>query len=255
MAGRSEDFERTGLLRLPGAIPPAVAATMRDRFWAFLAAEHGVQPDQPETWTAEHPRRLQGLKRAGAFNPMATDAVRGALDELLGAAAWQPPKTWGLPLVTFPVPGAAWRLPARGWHVDSYGPEHELPGVTVFAFLASVAARGGGTAVLSGSHRLVNHDIAATGRWRPAEIKAALGADHPWLGELWGARPPSGPRARYLDESPTIDGVPLTVRELTGAPGDVVLMHPRTLHVAAPNSLATPRMMLVEIIGRRGSGA
>lgn len=35
-------------------------------------------------------------------------------------------------------------------------------------------------------------------------------------------------------------------RELTGEPGDVILMHPRTLHVTAPNTGDHPRMMLVE---------
>ena len=245
------EFERTGLLRLPAAVPAAAVADMRDRFWAVLTAEHGIEPDRPDTWTVEHPRHLQGLKRAGAFNPMATGMVLEALDVLLGAGGWSPPKTWGLPLVTFPVKGAEWTLPSSGWHVDSYGPDHELPGVTVFAFLAPVAARGGGTAVLAGSHRLVNHHIATTGSWRPAEVKAALAADHPWLRELWAAGPQAGRVARYLDEGATIDGVPLRVLELTGAPGDVVLMHPRTLHAPAPNTLATPRMMLVEIIGRR----
>src|SRR3954447_23062828 len=95
-ATRREEFERSGLLRMPGAVPAPGVATMRDRIWAFLSAE----PDRPETWTPGPARRMQPLRKADAFAPMASDEVAGALDDLMGD--WQRPKTWGLPLVTFP---------------------------------------------------------------------------------------------------------------------------------------------------------
>jgi ectoine hydroxylase-related dioxygenase (phytanoyl-CoA dioxygenase family) len=139
-------------------------------------------------------------------------------------------------------------VPTSGWHVDSYGPEHDLPGVTVFVFLTAVAARGGGTVVLEASHRLVNHQIATTGIWRPADVKAALAAAHPWLREVWHGR-------RCPDDEAVLGGVRTAVRELTGEPGDVIVMHPRTLHVSAPNTGESPRMMLVEIIDRRTHAA
>jgi hypothetical protein len=247
-----EEFDRLGVLRLPGAVPPDDVAAMADSFWATLSATHGIARDRADTWTVERPRHLQELKRSGVFNRMAVDAVRAALDDLLGAGAWRPPRTWGLPLVTFPNAQAAWTVPTTGWHVDSYGPEHDLPGVTVFVFLAPVAVRGGGTVVVPGSHRLFNRHIATTGIWRSAEVRAALGAEHPWLGGLWGDRAADPGRvARYLDEGAVIADTRFRVLELTGSPGDVVLMHPRTLHAAAPNGLDRPRMMLVEIINRR----
>jgi Phytanoyl-CoA dioxygenase (PhyH) len=231
-----DEFERTGLLRLSQAVPAADVAVMRDRFWDFLGARFGMAPDRPETWRTGTPRHLQALRRSGAFAAMATPAVRAALDDLLGPGGWEPPKAWGLPLVTFP--GVQWAVPSSGWHVDSYGPEHDLPGVTVFVFLAEVARRGGGTAVLAGSHRLVNRHIASTGSWRPAEIKAALYAAHPWL---------ASPDA----DRPLVAGdVTVRLEELTGAPGDVMLMHSRTLHAAAPNAAPAPRMLLVEIVNR-----
>jgi hypothetical protein len=242
---RYDEFRDRGLQRLPGAVPADAAATMRERFWAFLSVRQGIRPDRVETWIDERPRRLQALRHAGAFAPMASAGVLRALDDLLGTGGWQSPKAWGVPLVTFPAtdPAAPWSVPASGWHIDSYGPEHELPGVTVFTFLVPVAARGGGTVVLEGSRRLVNRHIATTRAWRPADIKAALAAAHPWLDEAWRGRCDVGDEA-------VLDGVRVTVRELTGEPGDVVLMHPRTLHAAAPNTGAGPRMMLVEIINR-----
>jgi hypothetical protein len=237
-------FDQTGLLRLPGAVPASAVTAMRDRVWTFLSVQ-GIHRDWAESWPAGPVRRLQALRKSGAFAPMGSDDVVGALDDLLGAGGWRPPQVWGLPLVTFPSadPGATWSVPASGWHVDSYGPEHDLPGVSVFVFLASVAAGGGGTVVLEGSHRLVNRHIATTGTWRPADVRAALAAAYPWLHEvLQGGR-------RRGDEA-VLDGVRTAVDELTGEPGDVVLMHPRTLHAPATNAARNPRMMLVEIINR-----
>jgi hypothetical protein len=244
-----ETFNHSGLLKVESAVPPAAVATMRDRFWDHLSREHGIDPDRVDTWTVQRPRHLQPLRRSGAFNLMATREVCEALDDLLGLAGWQPPSTWGLPLVTFAAPGAEWTVPSAGWHVDSYGPEHDLPGVTVFVFLTPVAERGGGTVVLSGSHRLFNRYIATTGTWRPAEVRAALAARHPWLRDLWSEDRHAAPTA--MGDGAMLDGVHVRVRELTGRAGDVVLMHPRTFHTAAPNVLPAPRMMLVEIVGRQ----
>jgi hypothetical protein len=41
---------------------------MRDRFWAYLLAEHRIDRDRVETWTPERPRRLQALRRS-PFSP------------------------------------------------------------------------------------------------------------------------------------------------------------------------------------------
>jgi hypothetical protein len=43
--------------------------------------------------------------------------------------------------------------------------------------------------------------------------------------------------------------VPLRVVELTGKPGDVILMHGDSFHAVAPNRLTEPRMMLTGMAG------
>ncbi len=252
-----QEFERTGLLRLPGVVPTTDVTVMRDRFWEFLTRRDGIVPDRPGTWTVRVPHQLQQLRRAGAFARMGAPAVRAALDDLLGAGGWREPRAWGKPLATFPgsitggEPAAGWTVPSDGWHVDSFGPEHELPGVTVFLFLLPVAERGGGTVVVPGSHRLFNARIP-TGRWRSGEVKAALAGESAWWHDLWRGDTSDQDRTRRCLDGDR-DGH--RVRELTGLPGDVVLMHPRTLHSPAPNGLATPRMMVVELIDRRGTAA
>src|SRR5262249_30561880 len=50
--------------------------------------------------------------------------------------------------------------------------------------------------------------------------------------------------ARFMDRIEEHDGVPLQVVENTGAAGDVILMHPLTLHVAAPNNGDAPRFLM-----------
>jgi hypothetical protein len=48
-----------------------------------------------------------------------------------------------------------------------------------------------------------------------------------------------------------VDGMHLRAEELTGHAGEVILMNPRSFHAPAPNCLDTPRMMLVNITGRK----
>jgi hypothetical protein len=101
------------------------------------------------------------------------------------------------------------------------------------------AAGGGGTVVPSGSHRLVNAHIAATGIWRPTAVRAALASAHPWLRDLWGHGRDAERVACLMTDGVVIDGTRVRVRELTGRAEEVVLMHPRTLHAPAPNTHPT----------------
>ena len=85
--------------------------------------------------------------------------------------------------------------------------------------------------------------VARTGRGSPsASLRTRLGVDHPWFHDLFtpGAEPE---RTDRLPGSRTeVDGSPLWIEELSGRPGDVVLMHPRSLHAVAPNALRPPRL-------------
>jgi hypothetical protein len=105
------------------------------------------------------PAQFQKLTGTGAFDAIATGQLCAATDDLLGPGRWQLPAHWGRPLVTFPRPGTAWNIPTTGWHPDSQDPELTMP--AVFAHLAPVQPRGGGTLVVTGSHlqrlRLAGH--------------------------------------------------------------------------------------------------
>ncbi len=104
----------------------------------------------------------------------------------------------------------------------------------MFGFVGEVAPQGGGTLVIEGSHELVrrmvaqtdNHDLGKSG-----VAKKKLFSRYPWF---------HAPDFAGVE----LDGVCVRVRELTGQPGDVVLMLPWTLHNGNMNCSAEPRFMV-----------
>jgi hypothetical protein len=249
-SAQRDEFDRRGMVRLPAMIPPAEVAAMRQRLWVHLLDTHAIHRDRPETWAVHRPAHFQRLTGTGAFDAMATAQLCTAIDQLLGAGRWQRPAHWGRPLVTFPRSGTVWDVPTEGWHVDTDRVLDELSMVVVFAHLAPVRPRGGGTLVLTGSHRLTTSPGQAADKppARSAEVKAHLRTLHPWLRDLWNADGDTDRVHRYMTEGAVIDGVDVRVEELTGEPGDAVIMHPRLLHVMAPNGLNVPRMMLLQFV-------
>jgi len=248
------EFDRLGIVRLRGSIASAEVARMREQLWTALRRQHGVCCEAPETWTIPRPSGFQGLVRSGAFAPMPSVRVCEALDDLFSEASWQKPGRWGQALVTFPGSGP-WDVPHKHWHFDLVPDTSisELPGVVIFAYLDAVEPRGGGTVAVTGSHRLVEAfapRISTSGPIRSAEIREALLRAEPWLAAL-RTRTTGMDRIRtFMEEHLRSDGATLQVVELTGEPGDVVLMDVRLLHAPAPNCRTAPRLMLAQRIYR-----
>lgn len=106
-------------------------------------------------------------------------------------------------------------MPASGWHIDF--PARSRLRLKWLGYLEPVAAHGGGTVVLDGSHRLV------------AGVLDSLDPADP------------GRSATIRDLIPRD---PAKVVELTGDTGDVVFLHPHLFHAAAPNRGRAPRLMV-----------
>lgn len=240
-------FEETGLLRLPGAIAETGVTAMRERVWKALRARHGFRQEDPGTWKSRRPGKLKGeIERAGGFPELAVPRLVETLDALLGAGSWQPPDRWGIPILTFPTPGT-WELPHRFWHLDLAvaSPPEPLQTVVVLTLLAAVEPRGGGTVAVSGSSRLVRTlrergEIRSGGR--SIDVRKTLRRVDPWFELLWEGE--GEERERRLRDGVTVRDVVLRVVEFTGAPGDVLVMHPWTLHSLSPNERALPRLAL-----------
>lgn len=145
--------------------------------------------------------------------------------------------------MTFPGDGP-WELPADAWHFGFMPASAGQRPVQFFAFLNQVRPRGGGTLVLTGSHRLVTPYLGRGEAFCMPRVRASLAA-HPWLRGLWEPSDGGDRIQRYMNDGTIVDGVPLRVVELTG---DVILKHCDCFHAAAPNRQTEPRMMLTGML-------
>lgn len=157
--------------------------------------------------------------------------------------------------MSFPTDTPQWDVSSSQWHIDfpARGQGHLLFAVRVLAFLAPVEAGCGGTLVLTGSHILVAR-LAASGvlaSGKSPEVRTALMRAHPWLRDLFSGDGKGDRVQRFMVDGTVIDGVPLRVVELTGAPGDAFLMHPWQFHAPSPNCGAVPRLMVSHSAVRR----
>jgi hypothetical protein len=248
-------FAERGILRLAHVFTDVDAQGMVGRIWDVLGDKYGIQRHDPATWTVRQPTGFQSLTRAGVFKSIAGPALVDALTVLIGEGAWHFAEGWGVPLVTFPESERVWDVPQSQWHLDfpARGSSNQLPGVRVLAFVAEVEPGGGGTVAVSGSHRLVER-LVATGQahgGHSAQLRDSLAASHPWFGSLWSKAAAKQERVRrFMTDGERIDGIQVRVEELTGVPGDIILMHPWTFHAPAPNCALTPRFMISHSVFR-----
>ena len=245
-----EEFDVRGVLRLPDFYPKADIDVMADRLWAFLDTHHGMHRDRPESWTVAHPAQFQTLKRAGAFAALGSQELFALADALLGPGNWHRPPFWGAPLVTFPTPVPT--PPHAAWHldIDPANPLVPMPTLRVFTFLEPLVPHGGGTLYVAGSHRLAIDLERAEGRTvRSKEVCSRLREDHPWFADLLAA--PLAELHPRIGETAEIGPYQLRLEEMTGAAGDVIVMHPAIVHGIGHNARDRPRLMLTEWIPRR----
>jgi hypothetical protein len=246
-------FEATGVVRFDGAFTADQAAAMRDAMWQHAECQAGLRPADPASWAGPPVLNWRALSRDPVFRPLVDNQpVSDALDAIFGAGDWRRPRAGAQILFSLPEPGP-WVLP-DGWHMDC-GFDHAtwpVPAVKLLAFVGEVGPRGGGTMVLSGTHRLVD-------RYRQAlPTPVGAGKEHwlafmrhyPWLARLLDGADLPGQGRPLVGEAAEIDGVPVEVVELTGSPGDVVIIHLHVFHARSPDTGAAPRLMLGKEIRR-----
>lgn len=233
-------------MRLPRAFSAEAAEAMREVVWQGLA-ESGIERGDLATWAVERPVHLQKLRSHPAFREVASPMVLETIDALMEGRPCPPPNDWGSLFIAFPT-GRPWRLPVGGWHIDAKytSPLQPPRGVKTFALLGDVAPQGGGTLVVSGSHRLTHRwfmDNPPPPAARSADMRKLL-MEHPYIRDLQTESDASERSARFMDAVEQSGDIPLQVVELVGLAGDVVLLHPLTMHAAAPNAGSAPRFML-----------
>jgi hypothetical protein len=258
-AAQRAQFDTTGIVRLSDVFSADDAARMRRVVWSELERRHGILEHDPATWNQAVPAGWKASKKSRAFDAIGSPTLYAAIDDLLGADNWSRPKHWGQVMVTFPAPDTPWTLPHSLWHVDWMysNPPTPLFGLKVFAFFGPVERHGGGTLVVTGSHRVVERFAAFTPPATRDDFRTCrlqFMRHDQWFRDLARADDPDPERIRrFMDAEHDVDGVPVRVVELTGRAGDVVLAHPWMLHHAAPNAASYPRMMRGKNLHRRGT--
>lgn len=270
-------FEEEGFVRIPGIFPRAAAAEMEELVWQRLHQNFGTCREDPSTWAIPFATGLQPLKRHRVFEPIDSERLHGALDDLMGEGRWQKPSHWGQFLVTFPTspapqtpptPGSVrsdaetdartdtWTVPRGGWHTDyPYTmPQQRLHGALVFSLLSDVPAGHGGTMVVAGSPRVVDAFVSSQPAKKLVPMKAGrlrLFASNPWLSALVSDDDDPERIERFMGTGGKIGDVSVRVVELTGNAGDVILAHPWLLHAPSANCGTHPRIMRVQRLGPR----
>jgi hypothetical protein len=84
---------------------------------------------------------------------------------------------------------------------------------------------------------------------RSAQVRDRLKAEHPWFARLLTA--PTADLRAFINIEAQVGSRSVRLEEMTGAPGDLIIMHPAVLHGTAHNALDRPRIMLTEWIRRR----
>lgn len=241
-----EHFRAHGWIRVRAAFSVDQAAAMRAAVWRALAAV-GIDQNDRSTWTKERPEHLQHVKGDPAFRAVGSARLLKAIDGVLEGQAHEPPKNWGACFLAFPSQ-LEWNVPSGGWHLDANYVSALAPpeGIRTHALFGDVAPRGGGTLIVSGSHRLVHQYFKE--HPPPADARGAdyrkLVHGHPYLRDLHADGDADERVARFMDRDEEHGGIALRVVENIGIAGDVILLHPLVLHVATANKSDTPRFLL-----------
>ena len=233
-----EQFARRGYVRIANALNPDYVTQVQEYVWSRFA-EQGVLRDDPTTWGSRDEITINKDGLDKAVRAEIAPRLEAAVNQLLGAGTWKPLKTLGGLLMTLPKnPLPAWEIVTRIWHTDNdpRSSQKELNELMLFTFYSSVAPHGGGTLVLSGSHRLAEAYLAEN----PG---VPFNVWQPYLAELTGAKERTRTQADFMEKETEICGIPVQVAELTGEPGDAILCHPALLHATSLNSLPAPRLM------------
>ena len=245
-------FAEQGYVHLPQAFDRAAALAIQDAVWSQMQAA-GIDRGDRSTWPA-------GAWRGVKDNPelergIGAPRLCGAINQLLGPGNWRVPSRWGGYLISFPQGDIDdWTLTSDNWHWDDTLINHFDIGTTglfILTLLSEIPAHGGGTLLVAGSHRLIEQYFR---RLAPADqqlkqkpLKERFAQSQPWLAELTGQTSPVANRThRFMAETSEVDGVPVKVIEVIGAPGDAYLCHPAIYHAASPNHAQWPRFMRVK---------
>lgn len=202
------EFVENGFLMLRGVFSRNLAEQIVPLVWH----EMKELEDDPATWT-QAVRIIEKVLDDLPINEILTERYRHSIDDLCGAGRWETNQGVGYWVNLFPEPASSNMRPQPGdWHIDTTADFANINspdlGLTAMEFFTDIDPSGGGTALRVGSHRYVTRLSAAT--------------DFRLTGDELCERA-LGPTAH------------LPVVQATARAGDVLLMHPLTIHASSSN--------------------
>jgi hypothetical protein len=204
----------------------AFSRELAEPILSMVWAELNIDPNDQSTWTS--PKII--LRKVLETQPapqIHTQRYLGAVDDLCGSGRWEATSGVGHWPILFPgFASPPWRPPEGGWHVDINLDHHcinspEL-GLLCLELFSDIEPGGGGTAVRAGSHRYIARILA-------------------------GAKP-DGLSGRELVLHARTATEHLPVVETNGHAGDILLLHPFTVHAASPNTGDRVRIAAIKLI-------
>src|SRR6267142_4148331 len=115
---QQDEFARSGILRIPGAIAPKDTEEMRNVVWSALHRRYQIRSNVPDTWQGRRITGTHDLPKSATFAQIGSPQVRESLDDLLGRRNWEALERWGSLLVVFPESREDWDVPHQAWHLD-----------------------------------------------------------------------------------------------------------------------------------------
>ena len=218
-------FIDDGFVRLDGAFPREVADAGR----AILWRDTGCAPDDPSTWKAPV-IRLGGYHDLPFREAANTPRLHAALDQLVGAGAWVPPRGLG----TFPV-----RFPHRdepndaGWHIDGGFCEDGEDPADFIGYRVNLRSRGRALLMLFLFSDVGDDDA-------PTRVRVG---SHRHIARVLAPAGEAGLSLRALAADRFAATVSCPEATATGPAGTVYLCHPFLVHAAQRHRGTQPRFM------------
>jgi hypothetical protein len=202
------DFMEKGFIVLRGIFSRASAEPIVRQVWD----EMDESPSDPATWT-KPVRIIEKVLEDLPLAEILTERYQLSINDLCGIGRWETNSGVGYWVNVFPDFTPPSRPQSGDWHLDikvsAQNANSPDLGLAAMEFFTDIDSSGGGTAIRVGSHRRVAQISAQVGN--------SLNSDE--LSE----------RAEILTRN-------LPVVQMTARAGDVLLMHPFTLHATSSNT-------------------
>ena len=236
-------WEQDGVLKITGLILQW-SIYLRNRVVEIL----GSEPGGPWAWTkTEISHLLKPIGRDKHCVPLEVESVKDVVDNLIGKG-WDYPDTGGMWFADAPRQLEKQHLPKielvpKGtWHWDGRPDLHPVKGLWLFTPVTEMLPHSGGTWLVAGSARKVIDFYAALSpekKGQPTKVVKTWFTDaHKWFKVL-----NSGETLNQANQK----GESLRLLNVTGKPGDVVLMKNLTIHSAPEYIGPGPRVCQVVV--------